>query len=70
MGTSVHKIESTYGHIQVEHNADLITKAQNRIMNTGYSLTKPETFEEDEVIPKTHSYIVDSYSKTTNRKTH
>ena len=48
MGTSVQKIESTYGHIQVEQQAELITKAQSHIKATGYVLDKPEVMNEDE----------------------
>lgn len=35
MGTSIQKIESTYGHIEVETQADVITRAQDHIRRTG-----------------------------------
>ena len=48
MGTSIQKIESTYGHIQVEQQADVITKSQSHIVNAGFVLSKPEVIEEEE----------------------
>lgn len=48
MGTSIQKIESTYGHIQVEQQADVITKSQSHIVNAGFVLPKPEVIEEEE----------------------
>ena len=47
MGTSIKKIESTYGHIQVEQQADVITKAQAHIKRTGLVLKKPEVIEDE-----------------------
>jgi hypothetical protein len=38
MGTSIQKIENTYGHIEVETQADVITKAQDHIRRTGIIL--------------------------------
>lgn len=38
MGTSIQKIESTYGHIEVETQADVITKSQDHIRRTGIIL--------------------------------
>jgi len=46
MGTSVQKIEQTYGHIEVEHQADVITKAQDHIKRTGFILNQPEVIED------------------------
>lgn len=46
MGTSVQKIEATYGHIEVEQQAEKITKAQGIIKQTGFVLEKPEVFED------------------------
>ena len=39
MGTSIQKIESTYGHIEVETQADVVTRAQDHIKRTGIILT-------------------------------
>ena len=47
MGTSVRKIEETYGHIQVELQAALITKSQEHIKRTGFILSKPEVIDID-----------------------
>ena len=38
MGTSIQKIENTYGHIEVETQADIITRAQDHIRRTGIIL--------------------------------
>lgn len=38
MGTSIQKIESTYGHIEVETQADVITRSQDHIRRTGIIL--------------------------------
>lgn len=38
MGTSIQKIESTYGHIEVETQAEVITKSQDHIRRTGIML--------------------------------
>lgn len=46
MGTSIQKIETTYGHIEVEQQVDKITKAQGLIKSTGFILEKPEIYEE------------------------
>ena len=45
MGTSIQKIENTYGHIEVEMQADLNTKAKERIKRTGFVLNQPELIE-------------------------
>jgi integrase len=47
MGTSIQKIESTYGHIEVEQQVDKITKAQSVIRKTGFILDKPLVIEDD-----------------------
>lgn len=47
MGTSIQKIEATYGHIEVEQQVEKITKAQGLIKQTGFVLEKPEVFEEE-----------------------
>ena len=47
MGTSIEKIMSTYGHIQVEKQEELITKAQEQIRRTGFVLDKPEVIESE-----------------------
>ena len=63
MGTSIAKIDKTYGHIEVELEAEKITAAQSHIRATGTELTKPEAFDEDdtsmnlEELAKSHSYI-------------
>ncbi|WP_236072709.1 tyrosine-type recombinase/integrase [Prochlorococcus marinus] len=49
MGTSIQKIEQTYGHIEVEQQADLITKAQDHIKKAGFILNKPEVIEEEDI---------------------
>ena len=48
MGTSVQKIESTYGHINTELHADVITKGQGIFKRTETTLeTLPVIEEED-----------------------
>ena len=47
MGTSIQKIEATYGHIEVEQQVDKITKAQGLIKATGFVLEKPEVYEDN-----------------------
>jgi len=47
MGTSIQKIEATYGHIEVEQQVEKITKAQGIIKQTGFVLEKPEVFEDE-----------------------
>jgi integrase len=69
MGTSIQKIESTYGHIQVEQQAEVITKAQSHIVNAGFVLNKPDAFDEGE----DRYQIADSlssagYTTTTQKK--
>ena len=74
MGTSIQKIEATYGHIQVEQQAEVITKSQSHIKRTGYVLSKPEVIEEDDIDEmvneifekKSGKYMV--YSKNTKSK--
>ncbi len=48
MGTSVSKIESTYGHIMVLEQADQITKNQEILKRSGIILDKPEVLEDDD----------------------
>ena len=50
MGTSIQKIESTYGHIEVETQAEVITRAQDHIRRTGIILESDLgiTFAEEE----------------------
>jgi integrase len=47
MGTSIQKIEATYGHIKVEQQVEKITKAQGLIANTGFVLETPEVYEDN-----------------------
>ena len=64
MGTSIDKIDKTYGHIEVEQQADKITAAQSHIRATGTELTQPEAYEEGDTLPdleeiaKSHSYSI------------
>jgi len=46
MGTSIQKIDQTYGHIEVEQQAEAITKAQDHIKRTGFILNQPEVIED------------------------
>jgi len=48
MGTSVSKIESTYGHIMVVEQADQITKNQEYLRKMDIILDTPEVVEEDD----------------------
>ena len=41
-GTSVQKIEQTYGHIEVERQAELLSRAQGRLLNVELSLNDKE----------------------------
>lgn len=41
-GTSVQKIEQTYGHIEVERQAELLSRAQGRLLNVELSLNDRE----------------------------
>ena len=45
-GTSVKKIESTYGHIEVERQTELLTRAQGRLSSSGVSLVERGAVEE------------------------
>ena len=45
-GTSVQKIESTYGHIEVERQTELLTRAQGRLSSSGVSLVEGGAVEE------------------------
>jgi integrase len=47
MGTSIQKIEATYGHIEVEQQVEKITKAQGLIATTGFVLETPEVYEDN-----------------------
>ena len=72
MGTSIDKIEKTYGHIQVEQQADKITSAQSHIRNTETDLSKPEAFDDEDQISKlaeSHSYIQEIVTRKTSSKT-
>ena len=46
MGTSVSKIESTYGHIMVIEEADKITKGQEILRKSEYIIDLPEVLED------------------------
>ena len=46
MGTSVSKIESTYGHIMVVEEADKITKGQEILRKSEYIIDLPEVLED------------------------
>ena len=48
MGTSVSKIESTYGHIMVLEQADQITKNQGILRRSGVILDTPEVLDDDD----------------------
>ena len=58
MGTGIDKIMSTYGHIEVEKQADVLTKSQEHIKRTGFVLAQPEVIEEQELI---HSQPSDAF---------
>ncbi len=49
MGTSIDKIDKTFGHIEVEQEADKITAAQSHTRAIGTELTKPEAYDEGEI---------------------
>ena len=66
MGTSIQKIESTYGHIEVEQQADIITKAQSYIKKAGFILNKPEVVEGDSVDEFIHSQKARAYFNLIN----
>ena len=69
MGTSIQKIESTYGHIEVEQQAELITKSQEHIKKTGFVLNKPEVVEGESVDEFIHSQNAREYKiKTVSSK--
>ena len=46
MGTSVSKIESTYGHIVVIEEAERITKGQEILRKSEYIIDLPEVWED------------------------
>ena len=48
MGTSVQKIESTYGHIMVLEQADEITKGQEILRKIDYVIDVPEVIDDEE----------------------
>ena len=57
-------------HIQVEQQAEVITKAQEHKKKTGTDIAKPEIIEEadlDEIIKQAGGYLVYA-SKTQNQK--
>ena len=69
MGTSIQKIEQTYGHIQVEQQAEVITKAQEHIKKTGFVLQQPEvTDEEPQDSVQYQLHVVTKKSPATNKK--
>ena len=69
MGTSIQKIESTYGHIEVEQQAELITKAQDQIKRTGYVLSQPEVIEDKTLESMQYQHtVVTKNSGSTNKK--
>ena len=47
MGTSVQKIESTYGHINTELHAEVLTKGQGIIKRTETNLSTLPTIDDD-----------------------
>ena len=55
MGTSIQKIENTYGHIAVEKQADVLTKAQEQIKRTGFVLNQPEVLDIEELVTNSQS---------------
>jgi hypothetical protein len=55
MGTSIQKIENTYGHIAVEKQADVLTKAQEQIKRTGFVLNQPEVLDVEELVNNSQS---------------
>ena len=63
MGTSIQKIEQTYGHIQVEQQAEVITKAQEHIKKTGFVLQQPEVID-DELLNSVHYQVQTVYTKS------
>ena len=71
MGTSIQQIENTYGHIAVEKQADVITKAQEQIKRTGFVLNQPEVLDVEELVnnsqSNSHRYEI-STVKTTKQK--
>ena len=71
MGTSIQKIENTYGHIAVEKQADVLTKAQEQIKRTGFVLNQPEVLDVEELVnnsqSNSHGYEI-STVKTNKKK--
>ena len=57
MGTSISKIEGTYGHITIEQEAEKITKAQGSIKRTGFVMDKIDVIDEDEPLYKLDPYL-------------
>ena len=72
MGTSVKQIEIVYGHIQVEHQADKITKAQKPLKKVGFTFDKPDVIGDDEIFTITEAqdkgYQVTEVINKTNKK--
>ena len=64
MGTSIQKIDQTYGHIEVEQQAEVITKAQDQIKRTGFILNKPEVIEDAD----SSKYKFETVYKKSDRK--
>jgi hypothetical protein len=72
MGTSIEKIMKTYGHIEVEQQADVITKAQEHIKRTGFVLSKPEVIDDEHLISQSeldaHGMVMrKAYDRKTSR---
>jgi integrase len=68
MGTSIQKIEQTYGHIEVEQQAEVITKAQDRIKKTGFVLNQPEVIEGETIDEYIHSQTQGRLAETIIKK--
>ena len=50
MGTSVDKIEKTYGHINTQLHADVITKGQGILRSTETNIDVTRTIKDDRMI--------------------
>jgi len=72
MGTGYDKIMNTYGHIEVEQQADVITKAQEHIKRTGFILSKPEVIDDEILISQSEidtqgMVMTKAYERKTNK---
>ena len=47
MGTSVQKIENTYGHIELEQELDTITQNQGFLKRAGISIEAPQVVDSE-----------------------